>query len=109
MRAGKPRRHDELRRDDGNPVEPAAARTSFSSLRWWWICGLALRGPGDFFGTRQAGLPTFRSIDLVRDKEMLDTARTEATAWLRSAAPTPAALTTMLQAWEQRFRLVAIG
>jgi ATP-dependent DNA helicase RecG len=70
---------------------------------------LALRGPGDFFGTRQAGLPTFRSIDLVRDKEMLDTARTEATAWLRSAAPTPAALTTMLQAWEQRFRLVAIG
>jgi ATP-dependent DNA helicase RecG len=70
---------------------------------------LALRGPGDFFGTRQAGLPTFRSIDLVRDKDVLDAAKTEATAWLGSAAPTPGALATMLQAWEQRFRLVAIG
>ena len=28
---------------------------------------LQLRGPGDFFGTRQAGVPTFRLIDLVRD------------------------------------------
>ena len=34
---------------------------------------LQLRGPGDFFGTRQAGLPTFRLIDLVRDRELLDT------------------------------------
>ena len=34
---------------------------------------LALRGPGDFFGTRQAGLPTFRSIDLVRDHDLLET------------------------------------
>ena len=70
---------------------------------------LALRGPGDFFGTRQAGLPTFRSIDLVRDTDVLDTAKHEADAWLGSAAPTPAALATLLEAWEQRFRLVAIG
>jgi ATP-dependent DNA helicase RecG len=70
---------------------------------------LALRGPGDFFGTRQAGLPTFRSIDLVRDRDVLDTARGEAAAWLGSAAPTPAALATLLQAWEQRFRLIHIG
>ena len=70
---------------------------------------LALRGPGDFFGTRQAGLPTFRSIDLVRDKDALDTAKREADAWLESAAPTPAALAALLEAWEQRFRLVAIG
>ena len=70
---------------------------------------LALRGPGDFFGTRQAGLPTFRSIDLVRDKDVLDTAKHEADAWLGSAAPTPAALATLLTAWEQRFRLVQIG
>jgi len=70
---------------------------------------LALRGPGDFFGTRQAGLPTFRSIDLVRDKDVLDTAKHEADAWLGSAAPTPAVLATLLDAWEQRFRLVQIG
>ena len=70
---------------------------------------LALRGPGDFFGTRQAGLPTFRSIDLVRDQEALDTAKREAIAWLASAAPTPAALKALLDQWEQRFRLVQIG
>ena len=34
---------------------------------------LQLRGPGDFFGTRQAGVPTFRVIDLVRDRELLET------------------------------------
>ena len=33
---------------------------------------LRLRGPGDFFGTRQAGVPTFRLIDLVRDRELLE-------------------------------------
>ena len=70
---------------------------------------LALRGPGDFFGTRQAGLPTFRSIDLARDKDLLDTAKREAGAWLASSAPTPTALRTLLDAWEQRFRLVHIG
>jgi ATP-dependent DNA helicase RecG len=70
---------------------------------------LAQRGPGDFFGTRQAGLPTFRSIDLVRDQEALDIAKREATTWLASAAPTPAALKTLLDQWEQRFRLVQIG
>ena len=42
---------------------------------------LRLRGPGDFFGTRQAGLPTFRLIDLVRDRELLDAAQREAARW----------------------------
>src|SRR5262249_60567938 len=36
---------------------------------------LALRGPGDFFGTRQAGLPTFRLIDLARDQGLFRSAR----------------------------------
>ena len=53
---------------------------------------LRLRGPGDFFGTRQAGMPTFRLIDLVRDRELLDVAQREAAAWFESAAPTPAAV-----------------
>ena len=70
---------------------------------------LALRGPGDFFGTRQAGVPTFRSIDLVRDRALLDRAKTEADAWMESAAPTPAALTKMLETWEQRFKLIEVA
>ena len=43
-----------------------------------------LRGPGDFFGTRQAGMPTFRLIDLVRDREMLELAQREAAQWFEA-------------------------
>jgi ATP-dependent DNA helicase RecG len=32
---------------------------------------LELRGPGEFFGTRQAGLPRFQAADLVRDRKLL--------------------------------------
>jgi ATP-dependent DNA helicase RecG len=70
---------------------------------------LALRGPGDFFGTRQAGVPTFRSIDLVRDRAILNDAKAEADAWIESAAPAPAVLAKMLEAWEQRFKLIEVG
>ena len=70
---------------------------------------LRLRGPGDFFGTRQAGAPTFRVIDLVRDRELLDTARREADAWLASSPPTPEAMTRLLEGWQKRFQLIEIG
>ena len=36
---------------------------------------LEIRGPGDFFGTRQSGMPTFRVSRLIRDRELLETAR----------------------------------
>jgi ATP-dependent DNA helicase RecG len=39
---------------------------------------LKLRGPGDFFGTKQSGSPTFRLADLQRDAQLLELARTEA-------------------------------
>jgi ATP-dependent DNA helicase RecG len=39
---------------------------------------LELRGPGEFFGTRQSGLPEFRVADLLRDAAILDEARREA-------------------------------
>ncbi len=41
---------------------------------------LELRGPGDFFGTRQSGLPEFRVADLLRDSAVLEEARQEAFA-----------------------------
>ncbi len=41
---------------------------------------LQLRGPGEFFGTRQSGLPEFRVADLLRDGAMLEEARREAFA-----------------------------
>jgi ATP-dependent DNA helicase RecG len=39
---------------------------------------LQLRGPGEFFGTRQSGLPEFRVADLLRDAPILEEARREA-------------------------------
>jgi ATP-dependent DNA helicase RecG len=70
---------------------------------------LDLRGPGDFFGTRQAGLPTFRMIDLVRDRAVLDTAQQEAARWFSKSLPDAAGVERLIAGWEQRFRLVEIG
>ena len=70
---------------------------------------LALRGAGDFFGTRQAGVPTFRLIDLVRDRELLELAQREAAAWFESAATTSAVIADVLHAWEERFKLIEVG
>ena len=36
---------------------------------------LRLRGPGDFFGTSQHGLPSFKIADLTRDMQLLETAQ----------------------------------
>ncbi len=71
---------------------------------------LALRGPGDFFGTRQAGMPTFRTIDLARDRELLDAARDEAARWFASALDvTAAGVDRLIANWQQRFRLIEVG
>jgi ATP-dependent DNA helicase RecG len=70
---------------------------------------LALRGPGDFFGTRQSGLPTLRVGDLIRDQTVMEDARREAVAWLDSG-PASAPLVEYLSAnWATRFGLVAVG
>jgi len=39
---------------------------------------LAIRGPGDLLGTRQAGVPTFRVADVRQDLEWLEKARDDA-------------------------------
>jgi ATP-dependent DNA helicase RecG len=70
---------------------------------------LQLRGPGDFFGTRQAGVPTFRMVDLVRDRDLLDLAQREAIRWFDKTRPAPHAIEKLLAGWEQRFRLIEIG
>ncbi|MGM0589814.1 MAG: ATP-dependent DNA helicase RecG [Bacteroidota bacterium] len=44
---------------------------------------LKLRGPGDFLGTKQSGLPDFRLADIVEDRELLEQAKTDAYALIR--------------------------
>ncbi|MFC6038293.1 ATP-dependent DNA helicase RecG [Paenisporosarcina macmurdoensis] len=45
---------------------------------------LQLRGPGDFFGRKQSGLPEFKMADLVHDYRALETARQDAEKYLAS-------------------------
>jgi len=44
---------------------------------------LELRGPGDFFGTEQSGLPAFKHANLLRDQELLKQARVLAFAIIK--------------------------
>jgi ATP-dependent DNA helicase RecG len=39
---------------------------------------LRIRGPGEFFGTRQSGLPDLRAANILRDADLLEKARAEA-------------------------------
>jgi ATP-dependent DNA helicase RecG len=70
---------------------------------------LQLRGPGDFFGTRQSGLPTLRVGDLLRDHRLMEDARREAIAALDDPATSTALIALVRESWEQRFGLVGVG
>ena len=75
---------------------------------------LALRGPGDFFGTRQSGLPEFRVADLLRDAAALEAARRDAVALVREdpqlRAPEHRALRgALLQRWRGKIDLAGVG
>jgi ATP-dependent DNA helicase RecG len=70
---------------------------------------LALRGPGDFFGTRQSGMPTLRVGDLLRDQALMEEARREAVAALDDANEADQLAAFVRTSWEQRFGLVGVG
>jgi ATP-dependent DNA helicase RecG len=75
---------------------------------------LEIRGPGDFLGTRQAGLPDFRIANLLRDATILETARQEAFTLLESdpglQRPEHTALRAeLLRRWGGRLELAAIA
>jgi ATP-dependent DNA helicase RecG len=75
---------------------------------------LALRGPGEFLGTRQAGLSDFRLANLARDSRLLVDARAEAQAWLQNdpelkSRESQQMRRILLQRWGQRLQLGAVG
>ncbi len=76
---------------------------------------LELRGPGEFFGTKQAGIPSFRVANLIRDRQLLEAAKREA-AWVISGPHKEIsqeeinrALKHMRALWQQSYGLVEVG
>jgi ATP-dependent DNA helicase RecG len=73
---------------------------------------LLLRGPGEFFGTRQSGDLGFHIANPLRDREILEMARKEAFA-LAESASSSAELKQILQAlpphWQRRYHLARIA
>jgi ATP-dependent DNA helicase RecG len=75
---------------------------------------LALRGPGDFFGTRQSGLPEFKLGDLLRDGAVMEEARQEAFDLvaqdpLLKDSEHPPLRRALLARWRGKLDLASIG
>jgi ATP-dependent DNA helicase RecG len=70
---------------------------------------LQIRGPGDFFGTRQSGLPTLRVGDLLRDHQLMEAARREAVITLDDPVQSAELIPLVRASWEKRFGLVGVG
>jgi ATP-dependent DNA helicase RecG len=73
---------------------------------------LKLRGPGEFFGTRQSGLPSLRVANILRDQEILEKARAAAQDFMEhppSSAELDRAMAYMHGHWERRYGLVEVG
>jgi ATP-dependent DNA helicase RecG len=73
---------------------------------------LLLRGPGEFFGTRQSGDMGFHVANPLRDREFLELARREAFALADDAAQAPV-LQRLLRGlpgeWQRRYHLAHVG
>jgi ATP-dependent DNA helicase RecG len=76
---------------------------------------LELRGPGEFFGTRQAGMPNFRVANLVRDRQLLELAKREAAAVMSgpnsevTQVEISRALVALRTRWQHTYGLVEVG
>jgi ATP-dependent DNA helicase RecG len=76
---------------------------------------LELRGPGEFFGTKQAGIPSFRVANIIRDRQLLEAAKREAAFVISgpnaeiSKEEIEWALREMRSRWALSYGLVEVG
>jgi ATP-dependent DNA helicase RecG len=73
---------------------------------------LKLRGPGEFFGTKQSGLPSLRVANILRDGDLLEIARREAVDFIArppSEEDLRQAVAYIRDHWQRRYSLVTVG
>ncbi len=77
---------------------------------------MKLRGPGEFFGTRQAGIPGLRFANLIRDADLLDLARKEAIELIESSRRDEGMKGVLQQVirhiqehWQRQYGLIQVG
>jgi ATP-dependent DNA helicase RecG len=73
---------------------------------------LRLRGPGEFFGTKQSGLPALRIANILRDQEVLELARAEAASFIASPPSRDElkrAVEWIRDHWQRRYALLQVG
>jgi ATP-dependent DNA helicase RecG len=73
---------------------------------------LRIRGPGEFFGTRQSGLPDLRAANIIRDQDLLESARTEAFDLVQQDPKLenhPLLRELLRSKWQGRLGLISVG
>jgi ATP-dependent DNA helicase RecG len=97
-----------------NDASRERIRTLVESTDGFYISemDLKLRGPGEFFGTKQSGLPTLRVANILRDTEILELARREAVDFVErppSSEDLDRAVAYIRGHWQRQYGLVTVG
>ena len=97
-----------------NEAAQERIRTMVESTDGFYIAemDLKLRGPGEFFGTRQSGIPALRIANLLRDGEILELARAEAQRFVEAPASEEEmrrAVAYLRDHWQRRYALVQVA
>jgi ATP-dependent DNA helicase RecG len=97
-----------------NEIARERIRTLVESGDGFYIAemDMKLRGPGEFFGTRQSGLPALHFANIIRDADVLEVARNEAAAFVAhppSDEELRRAVVYIRDHWQRRYGLVQVG
>ncbi len=100
--------------EDRNELAEERLRTMVETTDGFRIAeiDLKLRGPGEFFGTRQWGIPAFRIANLLRDQEILEWAKREAGDFVEqppSRGEFEAYVNYLRQDWPRRYGLASVA
>ena len=97
-----------------NEIARERIRTLVESGDGFYIAemDMKLRGPGEFFGTRQSGLPALHFANIIRDADVLEVARNEAASFVThppSEEELRRAVVYIRDHWQRRYGLVQVG